>query len=97
MPMVGHSDHDGIDILMLEGLAKVFVSGRLLSRDFIYGRNTFGQGARIDVADARNLAIRLLGKVLRQRFSTRINTYHGCVYPLVRSDYIGITPGTETG
>lgn len=97
MPMVGHRDHDGIYILLLEGLAQVFVSGRLLPRDFIYGGNTFGQGARIDVADAGNPAIRLLGEVLRQCFPTRVDAYDGCVYPFVRPDYVGIAPGTETG
>jgi hypothetical protein len=81
---------------MLECPAQVFVADRLFTGDLIHCGDTFGQGSRIDIADAGDAAIRLFGKVLRQRFPARVNTDDGRIYPLVRPYYIGITPGTET-
>ena len=85
MPVVGHGDHHGIDILRLEQTAQIPLAAGFAPADLGDILAAFGQSARIDIAHTGYLAVPHLRKTLSQGIAARIHADHADPDALVGS------------
>ena len=82
MPVVGRGDRDGVDRLVVEQAAKVFLDLRRLSGRTFDGLHGLGEHRIIDVADRDDLGLRVSGKHLGMIESAVAQTDDGDAHPL---------------